>query len=235
MTQHLQDTESLDKALEVQLRLLDLWNDSGYRVGGWKVGLTAGEKRSSFEPEYRPFGLVLAERILDSGSVVDLTVIRSCHFEPELVLILDAPLKGEVTAEEARAAVGHVAAAFEINEGRYVARATPLPIRLASGLNNWGMVVGDRIAPDDRDLRETEITLRKSGGPTETVRFESGAFDDPYVSLARLSRRLHRFGRSLNPGDCILTGAFAVRAPVPGDEWTATFEGIGDVQITFAS
>jgi 2-keto-4-pentenoate hydratase len=234
--------ELLDAALRVQLELQRVWEQCGEPVGGWKVGFTSvdprvpGDKRRMFAPEYRPFGFVLASRILGTGASVPRRSIQVCNLEPELCLVLDRPLRGDdVDADSARRAVRAVAPAFEINEVQRVSSETPLPVRVATGLNNWGMVVGEGIEPPDWDLRSTSVEVRPSDSEPTVVPAPGDALDDPYRSLARLCRRLHRFDRGLEAGAHVITGSFSHHRVAENQTWTAAFSGIGDVTVTFTA
>ena len=57
--------------------------------------------------------------------------------------------------------------------------------------------------------------------------------DDPFLSVARLAVELHRFGRSLRPGDRVITGAFTDHAVERAGVWTAAFSGVGSVRVSF--
>jgi 2-keto-4-pentenoate hydratase len=140
-----------------------------------------------------------------------------------------------VTPEEARAAVSAIAPAFEINEIRNVGKRTPLPVRVASGLNNWGIVVGAEVAPPDWDATTAEVAVRRNGDAPETFSMPAGSFDDPFVSLSRLCHRLARFGRALAAGDRVITGAFSHHSVGAGETWSADFSRIGVVEVSFTS
>jgi 2-keto-4-pentenoate hydratase len=231
-----------DAALRTQLDLQGIWESCGESVGGWKVGFTSsdprtpGDNRDQFEPDYRPFGFVLAKRILPTGSSVPRNSIQVCHVEPELCVVMGASLGGaEVTPEQARRSVSGIAPAFEINEVRYANKLTPLPVRIASGLSNWGMVVGDPIEPPDWDVRSTTVTVRRDGVEVSSVTLPDGAIDDVFTSISRLCHRLDVFDRSLRDGDRILTGAFSHHAVGSDESWSASFSGLGDVAVTFTA
>ena len=232
--------DQLDAALSVQLQLKQVWESAGEPAGGWKVGFTTGDpsspsdNRKKLPEDYRPFGFVLASRILESGSEISRALIQSCQLEPEIYLRIGEPLGGTVSVEQARAAVDRVGPAFEINEGRYVAKANPLPVRFAAGLNNWGMIVGPGIDPPDQDVRSTTVTVTCGGEVEATTSRAFETFDDPFVSLSRLCARLDHFGLALNPGDHVITGAFSHHKVDASETWRASFSNIGDVSVTFS-
>ncbi len=72
---------SVDDGERLQLAVLDRWCDEGEALGGWKVGLTSGQSRDAFGPGVRPFGFILAGRILESGATVEAERIHRCGIE----------------------------------------------------------------------------------------------------------------------------------------------------------
>jgi 2-keto-4-pentenoate hydratase len=233
------DTEVLDSALRAQVALKDVWEASGEPVGAWKVGFTTsdprtpGDNRQVFPAEYRPFGFILASRVLESPAEIRRSLALTCQVEPEIYVSIGKPLSGEVTIEQARDAVERVGAAFEVNENRYVNRVTPLPVRIAAGLSNWGMVVGSGIEPPDWDIRSTTVSVSCNDSDPLVIKMPDGSFDDPFLSLTRLCKRLDRFGLGLREGDFVLTGAFSHHKVEANQSWAATFGGVGRVEAHF--
>ena len=222
----------LDEALALQLRVLNRFETAGERLGGWKVGLTSGKARNRMGKDFRPFGYVLHSRIFRSGVTVPLGPILNCHIEPELCLIIGSPLRGaEVDREQAKTAVRAVAPAFEINEIRVQADKGHAPL-LADGLAQWGIIVGPQ-APAREGLVETTVEFSCNGQLVET-KTPGTTMDDPYLSLSRLCRLLHKFGVGLEPGQPIITGSFCHHAVTQAGFYTADFSDIGEVSVRFS-
>ncbi len=58
---------------------------------------------------------------------------------------------------------------------------------------------------------------------------------DPHLeSIRRLVVELGAHGRALEPGQKVITGAFARFDVEPGQRWRAVFDGIGEVEASFA-
>ena len=221
----------LDEALELQLRVLDRFAAEGEKLGGWKVGLTSGNARDRMGKDFRPFGYVLQSRIFPSGTTAPITNIMNCAVEPELCLILGAPLRGDaVGVAEAKAAVRTVAPAFEINQRR-VRPDAGQTLLLADGLAQWGIVVGPG-APVRDSLVETTVEFYRDEQLVET-KTPGATMDDPYLSLARLCRLLHKHGLGLEPGQPVITGSFCHHAVSRPGAYRAVFSGIGAVSLTF--
>ncbi|MEW6296117.1 MAG: hypothetical protein AB1671_00035 [Thermodesulfobacteriota bacterium] len=219
----------LEEALEVQLRVLDRFIAAGERLGGWKVGLTSGAARDRMGKDFRPFGYVLQSRIFPSGATVPATHIMNCAIEPELCLIIGSPLRGDtVNVAEAKAAVRAVAPAFEINQRR-VPPDGGHALLVADGLAQWGIVVGPE-APARDGLVHTTVALYRDEQLIET-QTPGTTMDDPYLSLARVCRLLHTYGRGLEPGQPVITGAFCHHGVRQPGTYRAVFSDIGEVSV----
>ncbi len=225
---------TVQEAQAIQLQVLDRWCARGESLGGWKVGLTSGKSRDAFGPGVRPFGHVLANRIIDSDDELRFSVIRRCGIESEVCFVMRCDLEGaHVTAAEARDAVLGVAPAFEVNETRIVGEVDG-PARLADNLSQWGIVVGPLIKslPDDFDWDDLQVVLKCDGTEVERVR-AGGNIDDHFESLAALVRGLSKFGRHLGADQHVITGSLT-RHVVPGPgNWEADFGALGRVAIRF--
>ena len=221
----------LDAALALQLRVLRRFEAKGERLGGWKVGLTSGKARDRMGKNVRPFGYVLQSRVFESGATLPVASIMNCHIEPELCLMVGSALRGpDVDREQAKAAVRAVAPAFEINEIRVQPDQGSLSL-VADGLAQWGIVVGPE-APVRDGLVDTTVTFSHDGQAVET-KTPGTTMDDPYLSLARLCRRLHPFGLGLEPGQPVITGSFCHHAVTQPGSYSADFSDVGTVSVRF--
>jgi len=221
----------LDEALELQLRVLRRFEAGGEKLGGWKVGLTSGKARDRMGKDFRPFGYVLRSRIFPSDSSAPVAKIMNCAVEPELCLIIGAPLRGDaVDAANAKAAVRAVAPAFEINQRR-VQPNNGDALLLADGLAQWGIVVGPE-APVRDGLVDTTVEFYCDEQLVET-KTPGATMDDPYLSLSRLCRLLHKYGLGLEPGQPVITGSFCHHAVRRPGTYRAVFSGIGQVAVQF--
>jgi 2-keto-4-pentenoate hydratase len=179
--------------------------------------------------EYRPFGFLPESRILSSGVSFSLSTFANLAIEPELCLVLSSPLRGNVGPAAARAAVGEIRPAFELNEKRTVNDPDQTTI-LADGCGAWGIVTGEGAAVRD-GLVDTTVQLFQNGELVEEST-PGETMDDPFLSLARLSAKLDQHGRGLECGQKVITGSFS-RALIDGPgQWTAVFGDIGTVTVT---
>jgi len=157
--------------------------------------------------------------------------IINCAVEPELCLVIGSPLHGDaVDVAEARAAVRAVAPAFEINQRR-IGPDKGQALLLADGLAQWGIVIGPEAAVRD-GLVDTTVEFYCDEQLVET-KTPGATMDDPYLSLARVCRLLHRYGLGLEPGQPVITGAFCHHAVRRPGIYRAVFSSIGEVSIQF--
>ncbi len=226
---------SLDLALDVQLGLLARRIAEGERLAGWKVGLTSERARKALGADVRPFGYLLASRAFASGARIAAASIRGLSIEPELCFCVARPLAGrDVAREQVLAAIERVAAGFELNERRAGTARPDLGAMVTDGLTHWGIVEGSGVAlPADGDLSRVRCALERDGA--RVYQGVSGdELDDHIESLRRLVAVLSAHGRALEPGQKVITGAFARFDAAPGQRWRAVYDGIGEVEVSFA-
>lgn len=231
------DTEALrpfadadvDAGFRLQLAVLDRWLADGEEVGGWKIGLTSRTARDSMGKDVRPPGYVLASRVLSSGAA--LPAVANVRLEPEIGIVLGQDITGEISIDQAKAAVASVAPAFEINALRLPSTESAAA-RVGNALNNWGVVFGAPIDPGAIDLATLSVTLTGPDGPLATGRSGADMIDDPYLSLTRLAATLARNGRGLTAGQHIITGSLTDAVPVSkSGHYEADFGALGTVTL----
>jgi 2-keto-4-pentenoate hydratase len=222
---------SVDDGQRLQLEVLGRWQDLGEQCTGYKVGLTSGVSRNAFGEGVRPFGFILASRVMASADQLYLPKGWRFGLENELVFRVDQLIEepAQADARQIRECMTSVAPAFEINHHRLKGQAGP-GIRVADNLSQWGIVAGVFIPVHQVDFDAIEVALARNGQVVETVA-AAGHIDDHFVSLATLARRLAAFDRTLNVGDVVITGAFT-RQEISDDAlWRADIRGVGEVSI----
>ena len=223
---------SVDAGQALQVELMQRWLAAGETIAGWKLGMTSGASRNAMGPGVRPFGFVRAGRVLPSGVKLPLAELGKGGVENELCLIVGARLGADTTLAEARAAVAGVAPAFEINQKRLPADASP-GLRVADDLSNWGIVVGAEVPPP-ATLDDLTVTLFGDDAELGSIASRDH-IDDHYESLATLARRLAQYGLALEPGARVITGAYA-RTPFTAGRYRGDFgEAIGTVEVELVS
>jgi 2-keto-4-pentenoate hydratase len=214
-----------DELIAAQRKLLHRLTElerQGESIGGWKLGLTSGESRDAFGPGIRPFGFILASRVLEDGCSLDWSRVGTGGIENEVCFLIGEDVRAPVTPVGIRSRLAGVAPGFEINQRRIPASSPP-PERVVDGLSNWGIVAG-KTRPVDAidDFATMTVTLTHDGQVVKEVS-AAGHIDDHFQSLATLANQLLDFGRHLKRGDHVITGAFGRQAQPAAGWWSGTF------------
>jgi 2-keto-4-pentenoate hydratase len=225
------DRLSLDEAYRIQLALIERRCAEGERQIGWKVGLTSKAIQQQFGFNEPCFGCILETR--PSGHVFAAGELIKPGFETEICMRLGHPLAGAATPEEVSAAVAAVHPAFEIIETR--GDPGQIALMLADNAQQHSVVLGMPVALSPA-LRLDEVKARvELNGRVVAAGLGAAVLDHPLNSLAWLARKLGEFGRSLRPGDLVMTGSLVRQFPLaPGDRAYASFSGIGAVEVRVA-
>ena len=225
---------SLEEALSVQLRLLDREMAVGRELSGWKVGLTSRRARAALGADARPFGYILADRVTASGESIGAAAIGRPSIECELCFTVGRRMEGtEVARDDVVAAISHVSAGFEINQRRPGSARPDLPAMATDCMNNWGIVLGSGVeVAAVGDVNAIQCRMERNG----EVVYEGVSrdeLDDHFDSLRALVAGLARHGRALLPGQRVITGAYVRFDALAGQRWSATYGGIGTVEVEF--
>jgi 2-keto-4-pentenoate hydratase len=206
---------------------------AGARLAGWKVGLSSRGSRDLMGPGVRPFGYILADGVIDSGTQVTAQALAGCRLEPELCLVMGTRLAGPaVTPAQARAAVRAAAASFEIITPSLPGQPSDAA-KAAVRMNQWGIVAGAG-APLPPDITTAAVELRHDGAVLGSASMTQDIIDDPFVSLTRLCAALAPFGLGLEPGERIITGSLLAAIPAEPGRWEADFGPLGTATLTIA-
>jgi len=230
----LQDTLNIDDAYDAQFELLNLREDAGETLVGWKVGLTSVAMQRQQGVHEPCLGHLLASGHRTAPASFAFDELRAPGFENELCLRLDTPLQGaEITLDDVAAAVGAVAPALEIIEKRSPFGAD-FPLAIAGNAQQHAFVTGAFVpyAPD-MDLATVEATIRVNNEVAETA---TGAevLGTPLQSIRWLSGKLAQFGRRLEAGTLVMSGSFTKQyAIAKGDHLETAFDGIGAAAAGF--
>ncbi len=222
------DKLSLDEAYAIQLALIDRRVALGEQQIGWKVGLTAEPIQEQFGFHEPVFGCIL-ERV-PSGASLRVAELIVPGFESELCLRMGAPLSGDVTMAQARAAVAGVHPALEIIETRGDLTAQ-IAIAMADNAQQKTVVLGDAIPLGEMQLDQVACKVAMNDA---VVAEGTGAavLGNPLHSVIWLAGKLKQFGRGIQTGDIIMTGSFVRQFPLAaGDRVRVDYTGVGTVEV----
>ena len=217
-----------EDGLAIQCEMQQRAVAAGAVHAGWKVGLTSDRARTTVGIDDRPFGHV--NRVLASPADLPSAEIRKVSIEPEMCFVIGERIAGDdVEPASVPARIAQVCAGYEVNEAR-VAVAGNLAMLVADNLTNWAIVRGSGVdAPPARELDRCVVTV-SCDGEEQFSCTAADEVDNPYLSIARLAATLHRHGMALEPGQSVITGAYARFRAEPGQRWVTSYSGIGDVE-----
>jgi 2-keto-4-pentenoate hydratase len=224
----------LDEAYAVQRSLEGALVAAGERVIGWKVGFTTALLQRNYGVSEPVAGFMLASGVYSSGDEVPAKRFAGLALEVEVAFLLRGELAGPgVTVASALLAVEGAMPAFELVDFRMSGKPKGGDV-IADGVFANAIVLGRPLtAVGGLDLALEGVVLEHNGERVATATCAE-VLGNPLVSLAWLANHLGRAGRSLRPGDVVLTGSIAkVLRPVAGDSVRAAFTRLGSVSCRF--
>ncbi|GIE94330.1 2-keto-4-pentenoate hydratase [Paractinoplanes rishiriensis] len=204
-------------------------------VVGHKVGLSSKAMQQMMGVDEPDYGHLLADMRLSEGEPADAG--RYCYprVEIEVAFLLGADLPGEgCTERDVLDATEAVAPSIELIDSRIENWQISLADTIADNASSAGFVVGAaRVPPERIDLRGIEAVLYRGDEIVAQGRSDA-VLGNPATAVAWLARTVAGFGVRLRAGHLVLPGACARAIDArPGDEFRASFSGLGEVRLTF--
>lgn len=226
----------VETAYAVQRTLLDRRLARGERLIGAKLGFTSKAKMRQMGVADLIWGRLTDAMRCSDGDAVDLDRFVHPRIEPEIAFLLDRPLTGRASGEEAARAVAAVAPAYEIIDSRYAGFRFSLPDVIADNSSSAAFGVGPWRDADSIDLAaglaNIGMALEVDGRPAETGS-SAAILGHPLRSLAAAARLAADAGLVLEPGWVILAGAATAAVPLePGRHVRVNTSSLGSVDVT---
>ena len=225
----------LDDVYRCQDLLVKRKEAKGFQVCGVKVGSTNPKVQAHFGIKEPVCDRLFRQTCWEGGATVSTKSWMAPKLECEIAFRIARPLAGPgVTPESALAAVSGVMGAFEIIDPRS-AKPDFGPIDLvADNTVNAGCVVGTEVPiTRDLDLSKVSAAFSRNGG-TPVKGTGANVLGSPLNVLVWLANWLGAHGRSLNPGDVVLTGSLVDIFPIEaGDRFEATYSTLGRLTVSF--
>jgi len=231
----------LDDAYAIQQAWVDLQIAAGARLVGHKIGLTSRAMQASMQIDEPDFGALLDDMVFADGA--DLVAARFCDpkIEVEVAFVLGRPLAGPaVTMVDVLNATEYVVPALELIDARSwrvhpeLKRARTVRDTIADNAADAGIIMGGRpVRPGDVDLRWV-AALAYRNGVIEESGVAAAVLNHPANGVAWLARRYAAIGRTLEPGQVVLSGSFTrpldARA---GDVFHVDYGPLGAISCRF--
>ncbi len=229
------------KGVEAAYRVQEAWNAlrlaKGDRVVGHKIGLTSKAVQAQLGVDQPDFGHLWQSRFLGVGerTEVEASLFLQPRVEGELAFLIGRRLLGpHVTPQEVLAATEAVAFALEVVDSRIADWRIRIEDTIADNASFGAFLVGPwEKALLEEDLSTLGLVLYKNG---EMVAQGVGAacLGHPARAVAWLANALAAFGVALEPGEIVMSGAWApVQAVQPGDLFTLVGTGGRALSLRF--
>jgi 2-oxo-3-hexenedioate decarboxylase len=224
------DELTLAQAYRVQEELLRLRTMRGEHLVGLKMGFTSEAKRAQMKIDDLIWGRLTDAMRIGSGATLALSHFIHPRIEPELAFLLEKPLRGSVSAAQARAAIGAVAPALEVLDSRYREFRFSLPDVIADNSSSAAFVIGEwRALP--ADLTNLPISMAFDGQAIESGS-SAAIMGDPLRSLMAAARLAGESGLTLEAGWLVLAGgATAARPLLAGTRVSVAVESLGSAHL----
>lgn len=208
-------------------------------VAGWKIAATSKAGQAHIGVTEPLAGRLFADFVLKSGATLPAAPLHMKVVEAEFAFRMgrDLPPRAEPYGmTEACAAAEALHLAIEVPDARYedFAHVGAPQIAADDAFASW-FLLGPRLSHwTDLDLPKQPVRLLRNG---IVVAEGSGAnaLGDPRLALGWLAEHLSKRGIGLKAGDLVTTGTCITPATIgPGDQITAEFTGLGQVQAAFS-
>jgi 2-keto-4-pentenoate hydratase len=225
------EPRDVDGAYAIQSINTRHWIDSGRRVVGRKVGLTAETVQRQLGVDQPDFGVIFDDMLIPNGGLLPHGRTLQARAETEVALVLGQDLAGpDVGFYDVMVATAYVLPAIEIVDSRIADWKITFADTVADNASSAFVVLGDR--PQSLaglDLVSCRMTM-SFDDQVVSQGVGSACLGHPLNAAAWLARTLASRGEALRAGDIIMTGALGPMASLPpGVLVNATIEGLGSV------
>lgn len=227
--------DDIAAAYAVQETNTRAWLAEGRRLVGRKIGLTSKAVQKQLGVDQPDFGMLYDDMAVHSDEEIFIASVMQPKAEAEIALILEKPLAREAhSPEDIAAATAYAVAAIEIVGSRIANWDIRIVDTIADNASSGRFVLGAaKVSLDKLDLVNCKMEMTK-GGAAASSGSGAACLGNPLNAAAWLADAMVRFGRPLQAGDVVMTGALGPMAVVAaGDVFEARIEGLGAVKVAF--
>lgn len=226
---------NLEQAYDIQYQLSRALEPLWGPVTGYKVAFASRASQEQFGVREPASAALFSSQRIPAGSELSAVDFAQCIVEAEVVFTMAAAIDQPIeTIQALFPFVKSVHIGFEIaNELMAPGVDKPLAVdAIASGLSTHGFMVGPACRPGQIDLDQLTLTLSKDGKVVSAAP-STQVMNSPWNSLLWLVNHLVKQGRTLAPGDVVLSGtagaAFKAVGCAAAGEFTADGGPLGRV------
>jgi 2-keto-4-pentenoate hydratase len=222
-------------AYAVQSINTSFWRNSGRRVVGRKIGLTADAVQRQLGVDRPDYGVLFEDMRIADGGVLEGARVIQPKAEAEVAIVLGRDLNlTEATPEDVRDAADYAVTAIEIVDSRIEGWKIAFADTVAdNGSSAYFVLGGEHKALRGLDLRTCGMAM-VINGRLASLGAGVACMGHPLIAASWLARTLAQTGEGLKAGDVLLTGALGPMATLsPGDRVEAAIGGLGAVSFRF--
>lgn len=227
--------QSGDAAYAVQAINTRFWRDSGRRIIGRKVGLTASAVQAQLGVDQPDYGVLFEDMQIADGGVLTPNRALQPKAEAEVAIVLARDVSSrDATADMIMAACDYAVAAIEIVDSRIADWRISFADTVADNGSSAFFVLGaDKRRLESLDLYSCGMVLEVNG-KIASVGAGAACLGHPLNAAAWLARTMTAAGEPLRAGDIILTGALGPMVALsPGDQVHARIGGLGQASFLY--
>ncbi|RJF89297.1 2-keto-4-pentenoate hydratase [Oleomonas cavernae] len=216
-------------AYRVQSINTRFWQESGRRIVGRKIGLTAKAVQAQLGVDQPDFGVLFDDMAIPDGGTLDPAAVIQPKAEAEVALVLARDFDNlKATITDVINAVAYALPAIEIVDSRIADWKITFADTVADNGSSAFFVLGtEPKLLAGLDLRTCGMALEVDGN-VASLGAGVACLGHPLNAAAWLARTLSAAGTPLRAGDIVLTGALGPMVPiVPGNRITAAIGGLG--------
>lgn len=213
--------------------------EAGHRAAGrlpvgYKIGLSSAAAQAIFGASEPMYGILYADRRDDADARIDMQRLCAPKLEGEILLRVGEPPAPEADDDALLASIASVHAAFEIADSR---------------IADWRIGIGEAIADNaccgrfgivepglqigSVDLPGVPMTITVEGGDAPlSAGTGANCLGTPLAAYRWLVGKLAEHGRTLRPGEIILTGALGPMVTMaPDKRYTIAIGELGVLSV----
>ncbi len=222
-------------AYEVQNYLTQERLNLGAKIIGKKIGLTSEKVQQQLGVNQPDYGILFDDMQIPNGGSISVKQLMQPKAEAEIAFVLKKKINStHPSVKELVEAIDYIVGAIEIVGSRISNWDIKITDTIADNASASHFVLGDvKKQLNDIDIIGCEMQLFKNNHLVSEG-CGSACLGSPLVALQWLAKKMSSLGSPLNAGDIILSGALGPMVEImEEDNFKATIEGLGDINISF--
>lgn len=220
------EISTMMEAYEIQDKVLELKQENGEVLMGYKISLTSQETQNLFESNSPLYGGMTDRTVLKSISLKNYNMPL---LEMELIFLVDEEISPEDTEEDIMRKC-RIAPGAEIPDGRYENWFPNVSLHeiIADGAVNGAVIYGEAEKFEHADIEDIKGILSFEGSRIKEGQ-SAEVLGHPAKSVQWLAGELEKRNKKLVPGLFISSGTFNLPVNLEAGYYTVEYENVGKV------